>query len=208
MVITGSTGNPKGVVQTHRNFVAAMRGLFSLLREDIIDDDNHIYYAYLPLAHTLEMIAEMAMFSAGIHIGYGSPYTITDNGTAIIKGQKGDLRVLKPTIMAGVPLILDRIRKTITDRFEGKDPFWKQLFKYFCAYKNFWIDHGYDTPLVNRFICKKVKGQLGGNIEYMLIGGAPLSPDTQRVMRAFLNVKLLIVRFLFVSSNLISKSSF
>lgn len=193
LLLLGSTGNPKGVIQSHRNFVGAMRGLYSLLNEDIVDDDSNVYYAMLPLAHSLEMAAELVMFGAGIRIGYGSPYTMTDNGTAIMKGQKGDLKLLKPTIMAGVPLILDRIRKTITDRFEGKDPFWKQLFKYACAYKNFWIDHGYDTPLVNRFICKKVQGQLGGNIQYMIIGGAPLSPDTQKVMRAFLNVKLLIV---------------
>lgn len=181
--------------------MGAIRALVAFLNEDIIDDAaSHVYYGFLPLAHSLEMAAELVFFSAGIRIGYGSPYTMTDNGTAIIPGQKGDLRLLRPTLMAGVPLILDRIRKTLTDRFErpGRAIFWKQLFKYFCAYKNFWIDHGYDTPLVNQFICKKVQGQLGGRVQFMIIGGAPLSPDTQRVMRAFLNVKLLIVSWLLI----------
>ena len=190
--------------------MGAIRALVAFLNEDIIDDaPNHVYYGFLPLAHSLEMAAELVFFSAGVRIGYGSPYTMTDNGTAIIPGQKGDLRLLRPTLMAGVPLILDRIRKTLTDRFErpGRAIFWKQLFKYFCAYKNFWIDHGYDTPLVNHFICKKVQGQLGGRVQFMIIGGAPLSPDTQRVMRAFLNVKLLIVSHDFLLT-FISKTVF
>lgn len=193
----GSTGNPKGVVQTHRNFVSAIRSIYQLLSEDILEGvDRHIYYGFLPLAHSLEMSAELTFFGCGIRIGYGSPNTMVDNGTAIIRGQKGDLRILKPTVIAGVPLVLDRIRRAITQRFENRaSPFWMQTFKYCTAYKNFWINHGYDTPLVNRFICKRVQGQLGGNVEYIMIGGAPLSPDTQRVMRAFLNVKLLIVSY-------------
>ena len=201
LLLSSSSSAHSGVVQTHRNFVGAIRALVAFLNEDIIDDaPNHVYYGFLPLAHSLEMAAELVFFSTGVRIGYGSPYTMTDNGTAIIPGQKGDLRLLRPTLMAGVPLILDRIRKTLTDRFErpGRAIFWKQLFKYFCAYKNFWIDHGYDTPLVNHFICKKVQGQLGGRVQFMIIGGAPLSPDTQRVMRAFLNVKLLIVSAFFL----------
>ena len=145
-----------------------MRAMYSLLNEEIVDGiHKHIFYGFLPLAHSLEMCAELVFFGAGLRIGYASPYTMTDNGTAITKGQKGDLRLLKPTVLAGVPLILDRIRKTLTDRFEGKHLFWKQLFKYCTAYKNFWVNYGYDTPLVNHFICRRVQGQLGGRVSML-----------------------------------------
>lgn len=171
-----------------------MKAVYSLLNEDVLDSCNsHTYYGFLPLAHSLEMIAELVFFGSGVKIGYGSTFTMIDRASAIMKGQKGDFTLLKPTIIAGVPLILDRIRKTITDIFDRKSIFKKQLFKYFCAYKNFWLEKGFDTPLVNRFICKPLKNKFGGGLEYILIGGAPLSPDTQRIMRAFLNVKLLIV---------------
>lgn len=72
--------------------MAAIRGLISFLNESIVDDsEKHIYYGFLPLAHSLEMAAELVFFGAGLRIGYGSPYTMTDNG-------KTAERVLKRTI--------------------------------------------------------------------------------------------------------------
>ena len=50
------------------------------------------------------------MAAVGVPIGYGSPLTITDTSNKIKKGTKGDATVLKPTLMAAVPAILDRVR--------------------------------------------------------------------------------------------------
>ena len=50
------------------------------------------------------------MLAAGCRIGYGSPLTLTDTGSKIKKGTKGDASVLKPTLMAAVPAIVDRVR--------------------------------------------------------------------------------------------------
>ena len=59
----------------------------------------------------------------GVSIGYSSPNTLTDKSTMIKKGAKGDTTVLKPTFMACVPLILDRIykvfKKAWANQFEG-----------------------------------------------------------------------------------------
>ncbi|OTF70550.1 hypothetical protein BLA29_008433 [Euroglyphus maynei] len=54
------------------------------------------------------------------------------------------------------------------------------------------IERGFDTPMVNESICKRLNGNLGGKVQYMICGGAPLSPDTQRMMKAFLNVQILV----------------
>lgn len=50
------------------------------------------------------------MAAIGISIGYGSPLTLTDTSNKIKKGTKGDASVLKPTLLACVPAILDRVR--------------------------------------------------------------------------------------------------
>lgn len=40
----------------------------------------------------------------GVKSGYGSPQTLTNESTAVKKGQKGDLQALRPHLMNGVPV--------------------------------------------------------------------------------------------------------
>lgn len=165
--------------------------------------EHHSWYSYLPLAHVLEFIAENTIFCAGIKIGYGSAFTMTDLSTGIPKGTKGDLSLLKPTIIPGVPLVLERIRKTIFEKLSTRSPILNYLALWLVDYKTFWLENGYQTPFFDWLICTKFRTLFGGKVEYMLIGGAQLSPDTQRIMRALLNVQILIVsrrkRFYFSS---------
>ena len=53
------------------------------------------------------------MLASGVAIGYGSALTMTDASNKIKKGTKGDVSVLKPTLMISVPAILDRIRDAV-----------------------------------------------------------------------------------------------
>lgn len=50
------------------------------------------------------------MIASGASIGYSSPLTLTDTSNKIKHGTKGDASELKPTLMAAVPAILDRVR--------------------------------------------------------------------------------------------------
>lgn len=40
----------------------------------------------------------------GVKSGYSSPQTLTDQSTAIKRGEKGDLQVLRPSLMCCVPV--------------------------------------------------------------------------------------------------------
>ena len=74
---------------------------------------EEVYLAYLPLAHIFEITQEIIVLSLGIKVGYSSPATLTDSSPGIISGQLGDVNVLKPTVMAAVPIILDRINNSL-----------------------------------------------------------------------------------------------
>ncbi|KAL7979972.1 hypothetical protein Chor_004441 [Crotalus horridus] len=118
----------------------------------------------------------------GLGIGYSSPLTLSDQSSKIKKGSKGDCTVLKPTLMAAVPEIMDRIYKNVMSKVQEMNYFQKTLFKIGYDYKLEQIKRGYDAPLCNLLLFKKVKALLGGNVRMMLSGGAPLSPQTQRFM--------------------------
>lgn len=85
----------------------------------------------------------------GIPIGYSNPLTMTDNSSKIKRGSKGDASVLKPTIIACVPLILDRIYKSIQEKVESGSAVKKSLFNLAMQYKLDWFQRGYDTPIIN-----------------------------------------------------------
>lgn len=108
-----------------------------------------------------------------------------------MKGCKGDATLLKPTVMAAVPLILDRIRKGIVEQVEQKSKFSQKLFYFAIDYKKCWTKKGFRTPLLNLLIFNKIKSLLGGNVRLMAVGGAPLAPETHEFIRSTLDVELL-----------------
>ncbi|XP_047440868.1 long-chain-fatty-acid--CoA ligase 4 [Mugil cephalus] len=179
MYTSGSTGRPKGVMIVHSNIIAGMSGQCERIPGL---GPNDTYIAYLPLAHVLEMTAEISCVTYGCRIGYSSPQTLSDQSTKIKKGSKGDSSVLRPTLMAAVPEIMDRINKNVMSKVQEMNFLQKTLFTMGYEYKLKQIRKGYDAPLCNALLFRKVKKLLGGQVRMMLSGGAPLSSATQRFM--------------------------
>ena len=92
--------------------------------------------------------------------------------------------------MAAVPLIIDRIYKNILSTVEKNGPFTFKLFKYCVDYRLTWNRIGMDTPLINRLIFRRVQQGVGGKLQYIGVGSAPLAPAAQRFVRTVLNVKV------------------
>ncbi|XP_072546761.1 long-chain-fatty-acid--CoA ligase 3a [Salminus brasiliensis] len=179
MYTSGSTGVPKGVMISHSNLIASIAGM----AERIPDlGANDTYIAYLPLAHVLELSAEMVCVAYGCKIGYSSPQTLADQSTKIKKGSKGDTTVLQPTLMAAVPEIMDRIYKNVMLKVEEMSALQKTVFILAYNYKMEQLAKGYSTPMCDKFVFKKVRALLGGRTRVLLSGGAPLSAATQRFM--------------------------
>uniref|UniRef100_A0AAQ5YKL0 long-chain-fatty-acid--CoA ligase n=1 Tax=Amphiprion ocellaris TaxID=80972 RepID=A0AAQ5YKL0_AMPOC len=193
MYTSGSTGIPKGVMISHSNILAGITGMAQripnltvhillLFLAGVSFTQAYTYIGYLPLAHVLELSAELVCVSHGCRIGYSSPQTLADQSTKIKRGSKGDTSVLQPTLMAAVPEIMDRIYKNVMNKVEEMNCVQRTLFILAYNYKLEQLAKGYSTPLCDRLVFRKVRSLLGGRTRVLLSGGAPLSAATQRFM--------------------------
>jgi long-chain acyl-CoA synthetase len=177
MFTSGSTGTPKGVMLTHENIMEAIQNQVASPDKIVggLKPSEDCYMAYLPLAHIMELTCEMMFYCAGVRVGYSSPLTLTDKSPKVAKGQRGDIVLVKPTILVAVPLVLERVYKGIIASMAAKGPVFFDIFNCIYEYKKYWLRKGFDTPLCNALIFKKLKGALGGRVKVMLAGGAPLA---------------------------------
>ncbi|CDW57480.1 long chain fatty acid coenzyme A ligase 4 [Trichuris trichiura] len=184
MFTSGTTGAPKGVLLSHKNLLAASMSQYEILvdRHFSPTDGDDVYVGYLPLAHVLEVDAELCCLSTGIRIGYSSPLTLTDQASKIKQNARGDCAVLNPTVIAVVPAIMDRIYKAVKTRIERSSELSRALFEFVYEEKRRRLEEGYSTPFLNRLIFRNIRNVLGERLRLVLCGGAPLSPDTQRFM--------------------------
>lgn len=68
---SGTTGDPKGVEMTHRNFVSGVAGAGQLVADcGIRVNEADCMISYLPLAHSFGRLLEEFALGVGGHIGY------------------------------------------------------------------------------------------------------------------------------------------
>ncbi|CAO3618765.1 unnamed protein product [Cunninghamella blakesleeana] len=181
MYTSGSTGNPKGVMLSHKNIVAAIAGCNTLLGRLVSSNDSMM--AYLPLAHVLEFTVENACVFWGITLGYASVRTLTD---ASVRNCKGDIKEFRPTLMTGVPQVWESIRKGILSKINSASPNAQKIFNKAYATKSWLFERGMPSKILDAVVFSKIREQVGGRLRFALSGGAPISIETQK----FLSVSL------------------
>lgn len=174
----GSTGDRKGVVLTHANLVASIGAVQTLIGHFWQPDDT--YLAYLPLAHVLEFTIELIFFFAGVRIGYGNAKTLTD---ASVRNCKGDICTLAPSVMVGVPIFWETIRKGILTKANADGSFEKSKF-----HKAVWVKKNLPvfSPLADKTVLSEIQAASGGRLRIAISTGAAISQETQKFLSAAL----------------------
>lgn len=179
---SGTTGAPKGVMLTHRNFIANYQGAFQRIQ---IDDRDSVL-SFLPLSHVFERLAGYYYQAAyGVSIAYAESFmTVAD-----------DIRKVRPTIVVAVPRFYEKTYARILEEVQ-KAPAWKRrLFNWAVRVGTKTAQmklRGRSVPVwlrvYNRvskgIVFSKIKQAMGGRIRFFISGGAPLSKDLARFFYA------------------------
>ncbi|MBW3660385.1 MAG: long-chain fatty acid--CoA ligase [Gemmatimonadetes bacterium] len=171
---SGTTGKPKGVVLTHRNFVSNV--IDSLKALAITAEDTHL--SFLPLSHSFERTAGYyIMIHAGVSIAYAeSVDTVAD-----------DMRDVRPTVMTSVPRLYEKMYAAVLRK--ASEEGWLRKRIAFWARK-VGIEYAerkvggrsistilkVKYRLADRLVFSKLRERTGGRLRFFVSGGAPLTP--------------------------------
>lgn len=172
---SGTTGKPKGVILTHGNVLASASGLvYQMYEYRLVPSD--ILLSYLPLAHIMERVSEVAHFMVGAKVAYFSGDILT---------LMEDIKIVRPTIFLTVPRLLNKIYDKIIDNVRGN------LVKEWMlrtalaakarAYREGKIDN---NTLWDRLIFNKVRNNLGGRIRVVATGSASINAKVGNDLRS------------------------
>jgi long-chain acyl-CoA synthetase len=172
---SGTTGRPKGVVLTHRNMVESFA---SVIRAFNLRDTD-LQLLFLPLAHVLGREMEWAPILAGSSIAFsGGPSRI-----------KFDLVEVRPTFMAGVPRVFEKLHAAITTATGQGKGLKRALvgwaFRVGARHaaglrrgRPPWFGLRMEHALADRLVLSKLRARLGfDRCRILISGGAPLSAE-------------------------------
>jgi len=188
---SGTTGNPKGIMLTHKNYVANSAEGVKVFKAD----DKMKTLIILPIDHCFAHT--VAIFGA-LYSGMSLYFLDARGGTVnALKNIPINLNEVKPTFLLTVPALSGNLMKKIVDGIAAKGGFVEKLFHSGLKAGIQLFGNGYKkadlkTKLANyptyllakTLIFSKLKSVFGGNLNYMVGGGALLDIKQQQFFYA------------------------
>jgi len=171
---SGTTGNPKGAMLTHGNITSNV-----LATAKLIDfKPGWIAMSILPLSHILERMADFWYFYQGGVVAYAeSVAKVAEN-----------LQEVKPHTFAAVPRLFEKMRARIMDNVAASPPKKQKIFRwalkvaeerlpYRVENRSMPLGLKIKSALADKLVFSKILARLGGNVRFVVSGGAPLSAE-------------------------------
>lgn len=162
---SGTTGNPKGVMLTHRNFVSDCY----LAQSNLGIYHTDVFYALLPIHHSYTMLAVfIEAISVGAELVFGKKMVTK----AILK----ELKEAKITMFLGVPLLFNKVLAGILRGVREKGPIVYGLIRGMMTISGFIKKVFKVNPGKKMFHSVLEKASLS-TIRICISGGGPLAPS-------------------------------
>ena len=178
---SGTTGPPKGVVQTHGNHMAALASSGQTMA--VAEGDVHLLF--LPLAHSFGRLESFT----GVYRGLTTAFAES------IDKLRENLPEARPHFICSVPRVFEKVYAGAIARAEGGSPLKRKIFHWAVgvgkevsklkqARKPVPGGLAFKYRLAEKLVFSKMQAALGGRLRFAVSGGAPLSPEIAQFFHA------------------------
>ncbi len=167
---SGTTGRPKGCVLTHGNLIWEVRQVSA--KVDALFSAGGSTLMFLPLAHILARVVQVACVTRGVRIGYSS-------GIAQLVPELG---MFRPNWVFAVPRVFEKVFNTAQGNASSgiQRRIFDRATEVAVAYSKESIAGSVglatraEHALYSRLVYGKLREAFGGKLEFAISGGAPL----------------------------------
>jgi len=174
---SGTTGTPKGVMLSHKNIID---NIFKTDKTLDLKGNHKRIISYLPICHIFERAASYYYQYLGYQVHFAESIELLGD----------NIREIKPHFIAVVPRLLEKIFDKIVAKGSTLSGLKKGLFFWAISLGEQYEPYGkngkfyaFKLAIARKLIFSKWKDALGGHLEFMLSGSAPMQ---DRLIRIFL----------------------
>jgi len=178
---SGTTGPPKGVVQTHGNHMGTLDSAARMA--GIEGGDTHLLF--LPLAHSFARLESFI----GVHRGLTTAFA--EN----IDKLRDNLPEVKPHFICSVPRVFEKVYAGVIAKAEAGSPLKKKIFHWAVkvgrevsklqqAKRPVPAGLAFKHRIAHKLVFSKLHEALGGRLRFAVSGGAPLSKEIAEFFHA------------------------
>ena len=171
MYTSGTTGEPKGVILSHKNIVSNVATLLDIIPVE----DDHLTLSFLPWAHAFGHTAELHVVVAG-----GAAMAIAESVDKIVD----NLVEVRPTVLVAVPRVFMNVYAGVQKTLASKPRAIRWLARRGLAAArkrtegaSLSLGERLIFRLADRLILSKVRKRLGGRLKYAVSGAAALPKE-------------------------------
>ncbi len=178
---SGTTGKPKGVRLLH----SCWAYVADAIDQTRLWSDSDVQYLWLPMSHSFGKVC-----MAG-HIASGSVTAIDGRIPKLVD----NLAIVRPTLMAAVPRIFEKVYNRIIEKSKQGSPIKQKIFAWAISVgkEGSKLRQQGKEPsgllalklkLADRLVFDKIKQTFGGRVRYFISGSAPLSGEIAEFFHA------------------------
>jgi long-chain acyl-CoA synthetase len=178
---SGTTGPPKGVMQTHGNHIAAV----SASKQATPVAEGWVHLLFLPLAHSF------ARLESFLGVAHGLTTAFAENLDRV--GE--NLKETRPHFICSVPRVFEKVYAKILAGVEAGSPAKRKIFRWALGVGrevSRYQQRGQPAPaglelqrrIAHALVFKKLHAALGGRLQWAVSGGAPLARDIAEFFHA------------------------